>query len=761
MAIPSLSDEQIRTWSRQQKDRWWFQNVWRGDMPQLTIRSGITGFLLGGILSATNLYVGAKTGWTLGVGLTSVLLAFIAFRVMARAGLAKDFTILENNAMQSIATAAGYMTGPLISSLGAYMVVQNATIPWVQIIGWNVILSILGVLVAFPMKRRFINDEQQPFPEGRAAGVVLDALYTTEAATGVFKAKALLYSGLLAAAIQFTISEGYHQFLQVKLLGLRHAIFLRDQLHEYYYAWAARNGGWMPTLGGVDVRQLGFAISLDLSMIGAGGLMGTRIANSLMIGAILNFVILAPWMISRGDIPPRNALTLPPVVQVERNPAVAAQAEKIVATAEEEYAKKLAAWESARAAQTGGATGGASGDEGATSTAERAVAAPPPEPQWIETNGGWRVPARVQQADGTIVAATPSYGRGQILNTWSLWWGISAMVVASLTALFAKPKVLIDAFRGLTGRRPQGEDVLRGIELPLSLSFIGVPLLTIVAAWMGHAWFGVVWWHSILAIPLILVLTLIAANATALTSITPSSSLAKITQFTFGGLDRATLPPGGVPNASANLMTAGMTSEIALNASNLLMDIKPGYMLGAKPRQQAVGHCIGILAGAIASTPLFFLLFLSDFDPATANEPGRSLGEVMQTQDFSFPGVTIWKGVSDLITSGGANLPHSAVVAMLIAGAAAMVMELVRIGSKGRFPISPLAIGLGVVIPPDSTLMMWLGALFFATMGRLYRKPGTKGHMLWVETHEPLCAGLIAGAALTGIGAKLVEVFSG
>jgi uncharacterized oligopeptide transporter (OPT) family protein len=74
---------------------------------------------MGGILSATNLYVGGKTGVTLGVGLTSVLLAFAMFRALSRSGISKDFTILENNAMQSIATAAGYMTTPLISSLAA------------------------------------------------------------------------------------------------------------------------------------------------------------------------------------------------------------------------------------------------------------------------------------------------------------------------------------------------------------------------------------------------------------------------------------------------------------------------------------------------------------------------------------------------------------------------------------------------------------------------------------------------------------------
>ena len=47
MALLHLTEEQIRTWTREQKDRWWFENVWRGDMPQLTLRSAITGFLLG------------------------------------------------------------------------------------------------------------------------------------------------------------------------------------------------------------------------------------------------------------------------------------------------------------------------------------------------------------------------------------------------------------------------------------------------------------------------------------------------------------------------------------------------------------------------------------------------------------------------------------------------------------------------------------------------------------------------------------------
>jgi uncharacterized oligopeptide transporter (OPT) family protein len=76
------------------------------------------------------------------------------------------------------------MVAPMISSLAAYMLVTGQIIPWWQTIVWMCVVSTIGVLLAFPLKRRFINEEQLPFPEGRASGVVLDALYTGTAAAG-------------------------------------------------------------------------------------------------------------------------------------------------------------------------------------------------------------------------------------------------------------------------------------------------------------------------------------------------------------------------------------------------------------------------------------------------------------------------------------------------------------------------------------------------------------------------------------------------
>jgi OPT family oligopeptide transporter len=665
MALQHLDDEQVRTWTRAQKDRWWLENVFRGDMPQLTLRSAVTGFCLGGVLSVTNLYVAAKTGWTLGVGLTSVILAFALYRVFSRLG-ARDMTILENNCVQSIATAAGYMTMPLTSGLAAYMWATNSVLPAWQIICFTIVLSILGVLVAFPMKRRFVNDEQHPFPEGRACGVVLDALYERAGAVGgMFKARVLTIAAALAGGVSFVSGENFMRLVQQSWLGLQSWWHLPHRLDGWYYALVDKGLAPLPKLAGVDVRQLALTPTLDFAMIGAGGLMGIRTAASLLLGAALNYVVVVPVMISLGEIQPRA---------------------------------------------------------------------------------------------GAIADGTALFGRAHILNTWALWWGITMMVVAAMVALFARPEVFVEAFRSLTRRRsrvPAGEDVLKDIELPLPVSWIGVPLVGALGIWMAHEWFGVHWLLGALSIPLILVLALIAASSTALTGITPSSSLSKIPQFTFGALDPRTPAP--------NLMTAVMSAEVASNASNLLMDIKPGYMLGAKPRQQAIGHVIGIVAGALAATPLFFILFgLAGFDPAA----GRSVMDTMVTDKFSFPGALQWKGVSDLVTAifggsgGGTLLTTSIAWSMAIAGFAALVMEALRIRTKNRFPLSPLAIGLGVVVPPDSSLMMFLGAALFWVAARRYgSQPQSRGHQLWVDSQEPICAGLIAGAALVGIGDILVKVF--
>ena len=286
--------------------------------------------------------------------------------------------------------------------------------------------------------------------------------------------------------------------------------------------------------------------------------------------------------------------------------------------------------------------------------------------------------------------------------------------------------------------------MLKHIELPLWMSWVGVPLFSVLGAWVTHAFFGVPWLLAFISLPLIFVLSVICTNSMALTSWTPTGSMSKITQFTMGAIDRT--------NPASNLIPAAMTAEIAANSANLLSDIKPGYMLGGKPRQQAIGHVIGIFAGALACVPLFFLLFLQP----DANGV-RSVGNMVSDQ-FAFPAALQWKGVAEIIAKGVTALPASAVVSMIVAAVAAAAIEIARIATKGRFGLSAVSIGLGVVLPPEATFAMFVGALLFWVMGRRHKTPGTRGHAYWVEGLEPICAGLISGAALMGIGNAIVNV---
>jgi uncharacterized oligopeptide transporter (OPT) family protein len=573
-----------------------------------------------------------------------------------------DFTILENNCTQSIATASGYMVTPMVAGLAAYMMVTGTIVPWWHAMIFNVVVSSIGVLVAFPMKRRFINEDQLPFPEGRAAGVVLDALYTGEAAAGMFRAKLLAVTALATGLYQFASSDGWMRLVQFKILrmdrwaGLAEPWHWQERFDQYYYDLAGRLNLWIPKILGTDIRQLGLRLTLDAAMLGVGGLMGIRVATSVLLGTLVNFAVLAPIMIQRGDI--------------------------------------------------------------------RAYTAP----------GG----------------ALVNISRPEIVNQWALWWGVTMMVVGALVGLFARPEIFTKAFTTLmTKQEPATEanDPLRHIEVPLWISFVGVPLLSIIGAAVTHQFFGVSWFLAVISLPLIFLLTVICTNSMALTSWTPVGALSKITQFSMGAIDRV--------NPATNLIPATMTAEIASNASNLLSDIKPGYMLGAKPRQQAVGHFIGILAGTLATVPLFFVLFLPPGPDGT-----RSPSTIVSEQ-FAMPAAVQWKGVADLITNGLSQLPSSAVISMIVAAILAFVFEVARIRTKGRFPLSAVSIGLGVVLPPESCLAMWVGAMILWWQGRKKLAPGTRPHAIWVEGYESICAGLISGAALVGIGNAIVNVLIG
>jgi uncharacterized oligopeptide transporter (OPT) family protein len=608
-----LSDEQIRTMSLEEKDRWWLDQVYKGDMPQLTIRAAATGMGLGLILSLTNLYIGIMTGWTLGVGVTSVILSFSLFKVLSRIGLGSEITMLENNAMQSVATSAGYMTAPLVSSVSAYMVVTGRVIPMHQTMLWIVVLAILGVLVAFPLKRRFINDEQLPFPEGRAAGIVMEDLHNSGDRQGLFKSKLLAASAGISALIEVVSDKA-----SMTCMGLRH-LALPDNLDDYLYNFC------VPSILGTSLRNLTVSLETSVVMVAAGGLMGIKTGLSLLVGAVINYLVLAPILIKQGII----------------------------------------------------------------------------------------------QGTGF-----------KNITMWALWGGVAMMTSASLYAFLSNPRMILRSFRHILPSAVKKEDVLADIELPLWVFVVGIPIVGLVIILLGHAFFGIGYLTGLIAVPLAFVFTLIAVNATGLTSITPTGALGKLTQLTY-----SVLAPG---NITTNIMTAGITGEVASNASNLLMDIKPGYMLGGKPRHQAVGHVLGIFAGAAVSVPVFYLMFHGDIS-------------LLTSEQFPMPGTQVWVAVATVLTRGLESLHPTARWAIVAGAILGLILEVTNKKTQGRFPLCGTGVGLAFVIPFSTCLAMFLGALSFWLLKKTLKNPDGRIYRIGVENQETVCAGAIAGGSIVGI----------
>jgi len=276
----------------------WYAQVYRGDdVPQLTVRAVLMGSALGFLLAFTNLYVGLKTGWGLGVAITACILSYTIWTVLQKAGIAKTpMTILENNCMQSTASSAGYATGgTMVSAIAALLMLsatpdnpQGAHLPWPILTAWTFFLAVLGTVIAIPMKRNLINRERLRFPSGTAAANTLQSLYS-DGKAAIKKARMLLIAAVFGGA--------FPPMLDLALLGEgddKHALLPYD----------TRLFDWLPAPGThlVDGKEVAWKSSdwlmvMDNNpvMIAAGAIVGMRVSTWMLVGGLMLVYIVGPY----------------------------------------------------------------------------------------------------------------------------------------------------------------------------------------------------------------------------------------------------------------------------------------------------------------------------------------------------------------------------------------------------------------------------------------------------------------------------------
>ncbi|MDB4961127.1 MAG: oligopeptide transporter protein [Myxococcales bacterium] len=252
----------------------WLREVYQPDAPNLTVRAVIVGILIGGVMSASNIYVFFKTGWSLGVTLTACILAFATFAGLHKLGLIKrPLGVLENNALTTVASGAGYMTaGGNAAAFGALLMVTTVRPNQIGMIAWFGIIAALGVFAAIPIKRQLINKEALPFPTGTATAETIRTMHLAGEGKGTGAAKALAISAAIGG-----------------LLAL-----LRD-------LWKVIPATFNPPfqiMGHAAVKWT-IALKTEVVLLGAGMLISFRTGWSLLVGAVINYAIIAPALFER------------------------------------------------------------------------------------------------------------------------------------------------------------------------------------------------------------------------------------------------------------------------------------------------------------------------------------------------------------------------------------------------------------------------------------------------------------------------------
>jgi OPT family oligopeptide transporter len=293
----------------------WYARAYRRNAPQLTVRAVLMGTVLGFFLAFTNVYIGLKTGWFLGVNLTACILTYAVWASLQRAGLAKGrLSILESTCAVSTASSAGYATGFLtITALPAMLLLSISSdapmgkqIDWPIVAMWIFFLAGLGVVLAIPMKRSMINREKLRFPSGTAAAVTLQGLYS-------HGEEALARARALFATLAFSALVPLLKELDIRKVGIdpKTGKTLRDTLlpgQSNVFDWIPRvlpeswthrmlNAG-PPKLHpeGAPFQLSDFHIKLDhgVALLFAGILVGVRITAWMVVGGLLLTVFLAP-----------------------------------------------------------------------------------------------------------------------------------------------------------------------------------------------------------------------------------------------------------------------------------------------------------------------------------------------------------------------------------------------------------------------------------------------------------------------------------
>jgi putative OPT family oligopeptide transporter len=235
---------------------------------ELTLRGLILGALITTIFTAANVYLGLKVGLTFASSIPAAVIS------MAILSAVKNSSILENNIVQTVASAAGTLSAIIFVLPGLVIVGWWTGFPFWQ--SFLICLSggVLGVLFTIPLRRALVTDSDLPYPEGVAAAEVLKVGSGTRGETKDETGEAR--EGLVAVILGSVASAGLAILTATRIASAEVAGFFR--------------------LGAM--ASTGYNIAWSLALLGAGHLVGLSVGMAMLTGLVIAWAIATPILTS-------------------------------------------------------------------------------------------------------------------------------------------------------------------------------------------------------------------------------------------------------------------------------------------------------------------------------------------------------------------------------------------------------------------------------------------------------------------------------
>ncbi|QJW48055.1 oligopeptide transporter, OPT family [bacterium BFN5] len=620
------------------------------NVPELTFRGMLLGMLITIIFTASNVYLGLKVGLTFSSSIPAAVISMAILKMF------KDSNVLENNMVQTQASAAGTLSAVIFIIPGLLMMGY-----WQGFAFWQTLMicacgGSLGVLFTIPLRRAMIVNSDLPYPEGLAAAEILKV--GSHAAGGKENGVKDIMAGGLVSAIVSLCADGFH--------------FISSGAHYWF------------TFGKITSQlPLGFSSAL----LGAGYLIGIASGMAMLAGMILSWGVFVPYLTS------------------------------VLSPAAGQSASAFA-------------------------------------------SGIWAQKVRLIGA-GTIG-------------------------IAAIWTLITLVKPIIDGMRisiQAMGRSETSKSLHR-MDTDLSPKTTAMVLSVIVIGLVGTFYSfivdanlsaGVTWMFVAAGVAISFLMGFFVAAACGYMAGLIGTSASPISGIGILGIIISSLVVLGIGSAVslfdtetgskfaialAIFMTSVIVSIAAISNDNL-QDLKTGYLVGATPWKQQVALLLGCIVGAFAIAPVLNLLYEAYGFVGAMPRTGMD-----ESQVLSAPQATLMTTIARGIFSH--NLDWNFILFGVGVGVVIIMIDLMLKKNSAKYCLPPLAVGMGIYLPPTLEMPLVIGAVMSYFVCRYLHNRAMKRSPKNTEADVELCnrhgvlfaSGLIVGESLMGVLIAIIIVFS-